>query len=190
VRTTLYPCTNRADNVQHVDVPRRVTRFACVYRRCVAFAGAIFCAVLGCGPSRDIVPETHDVRGEQKPAAPADGYDYVARRPLGTVGLAEARGIAADVAARAVDSVADQLDACERDLRSKNRFVAGAIRIVAQIDDRGAVEGVNVKMSDDKGAAANAILCVVAPLRLLTFPPNAGDAGARGIAIEASWNAS
>jgi hypothetical protein len=153
----------------------------------VSCAVAISIAV-ACGGGRDVVPETHDVRGDQKQGAAQDGYDYVARRPLGTVGLAEARGIPADVAARAVDRVADQLDACEKDLRSQDRFVAGAIRIVAMIDDRGAVEGVNVKISDDKGAAANAILCVVAPVRLLTFPPNDGDAGQRGIAIEASWS--
>ena len=146
-------------------------------------------SILDCGGGRDVVPETHDVRGEQKQSAAQDGYDYVAHRPLGTVGLAEARGIPADVAARAVDRVADQLDACEKDLRSQDKFVAGAIRIVALVDDRGAVEGVNVKISDDKGAAANAILCVVAPVRLLTFPPSDGDAGQRGIAIEASWNA-
>ena len=144
------------------------------------------CAIFSCGGGRDVVPETHDVRGDQKPTT-QDGYDYLARRSLGTVGLAEARGISADVAARAIDRVADSLDACEKDLRAQNRFVGGAIRIVALIDDRGAVEGVNVKLSDDKGAAANAILCVVAPVRLLTFPPNDGDAGQRGIAIEASW---
>jgi hypothetical protein len=145
-------------------------------------------AMSHCGGGRDVVPESHDVRADQKQGASQDGYDYVAHRPLGTVGLAEARGIPADVAARAVDAVADQLQACEKDLRDHDRFVAGAIRIVAMIDDRGAVEGVNVKISDDKGAAANAILCVVAPVRLLTFPPNDGDAGRRGIAIEASWN--
>jgi hypothetical protein len=155
--------------------------------RLLSFAATISIAA-ACGGGRDVVPETHDVRGDQKPSTAQDGYDYVARRSLGVVGLAEARGIPADVAARAVDRVADQLDACEKDLRSQDRFVPGAIRIVAMIDDRGAVEGVNVKISDDKGAAANAILCVVAPVRLLTFPPNDGDAGARGIAIEASWN--
>jgi hypothetical protein len=155
----------------------------------VSAVAILFSCVLACGGGRDVVPETHDVRTDQKPnTAAQDGYDYVARRPMGTVGLAEARGIPADVAARAVDHVADALDACEHDLRNQNRFVAGAIRIVAIVDDRGAVEGVNVKLSDDKGAAANAILCVVAPVRLLTFPPNDGDAGARGIAIEASWN--
>ncbi len=151
------------------------------------FAAAIFVSLADCGGGRDVVPETHDVRGDQKPSTAQDGYDYLARRSFGTVGLAEARGIPADVAARAVDRVADQLDACEKDLRDQNRFVPGAIRIVALIDDRGAVEGVNVKLSDDKGAAANAILCVVAPVRLLSFPPNDGDAGQRGIAIEASW---
>ena len=161
-------------------------------KRIAPFVSAVaifFSCAASCGGGRDVVPETHDVRGDTKPSSAQDGYDYVARRPMGTVGLAEARGLSADVAARAIDRVADQLNACEKDLRNQNRFVAGAIRIVAIIDDRGAVEGVNVKLSDDKGAAANAILCVVAPVRLLTFPPNDGDAGARGIAIEASWNA-
>src|SRR5579863_2133601 len=69
--------------------------------------------LVACAPRRDVVPETHDVQGAAvDPSAArrtAEGYEHVARRALGIVGLAEARGIAAPVAAQAVDRVADAL---------------------------------------------------------------------------------
>jgi hypothetical protein len=132
-----------------------------------------------------------DVRGDAAAAIdgprPVEGYEYVARRKLGTVALAEGRGLPKEVAGRAVDALADRLQACAADLAKSGQLVRGATRVVAAIEPDGTVNGLNVKVSQGKAAAANAILCVISPLRALTFPVQDGDAGARGIAIEATW---
>ena len=151
-----------------------------------AIVALSFLAAIACGNSRDVVPETHDVHVDPKNQT-QDGYEYVARRPLGVVALAEGRGMPPAVAASAVDRVADQMNDCVRDQQAQNRLVPGAVRVVAQIDDRGTVEGLNISKLSQKEAAATAILCVIAPIRLLILPPADADAGSRGIAIEATW---
>ena len=109
----------------------------------------------------------------------------MARRPLSLVALAEARGIAPEVAHRAVDQLADALDTCVT-LRGKTgSHIDGAARIVAPINDEGSVGQPNVRIDPGDGVAESAVVCLVAPVRLLTFP--AADAGARGIAVEALW---
>src|SRR5207245_6634815 len=117
----------------------------------------------------------------------AEGYVYVARRSFGVVALAEARGLGDDVAARAIDRLADTLEGCAIDLNRQGKLVDGALRVVASIERDGSVSGLNLKLEQGNGIAANALLCVVAPLKLLTFPAAEGDAGARGIALEATW---
>jgi hypothetical protein len=134
-----------------------------------------------------VVPESHDVqvRGGAEGAS-TQGYDYVAKRPLAVVALAEARGIDAAVAHTAIDRLADALDACATDRGKAGGAVDGAARVVAQIDPNGTVGGTSLRVDPGSGAAENAALCLVAPLRMLTFPPvDAG--GARGIAVEALW---
>jgi hypothetical protein len=101
------------------------------------------------------------------------------------VALAEARGIAPEVAHRAVDQLADALDTCVTLRGRAGGHVDGAARIVAAIDDDGSVGRPNVRLDPGNGVAESAIVCLVAPVRLLVFP--ATDAGARGIAIEALW---
>lgn len=155
-------------------------------RAALAIASASFALAIACGNHRDVVPESHDVHVDQK-QDPNGGYEYVARRPLGVVALAEARGLSAEAAHAAMDRVADQMDACEKDARDQNRLLPGAVRIVAEVDDRGTIGGLNVSKLSQKEAAANAILCVIAPIRLLVFPPAEADAGSRGLAIEAAW---
>ncbi len=164
---------------------------ACLAAALAALGSAAACAG---GAGRDVVPESHDVRaatgsggaGAGPATAPSpDGYVYVARRALGVVALAEARGLADDVARRAIDHLADALDACATDLGRQGKLAAGALRVVAQIGADGTVSGLNVKVAPE--ATANAILCLVAPLKLTSFPAAEGDAGARGIAIEATW---
>src|SRR6516225_7108956 len=73
------------------------------------------CASTGCaGSARDVVPTTHDV---QVSGANARGnYAYVARRPLGFVGLSSQDGLGADVAQGAVDRLADKMDGCAAEL--------------------------------------------------------------------------
>ena len=154
--------------------------------KAAAIVALSFVTAIACGNNRDVVPETHDVHVDPKNQT-EDGYEYVARRPLGVVALAEGRGMSPGVAASAVDRVADQMNDCVRDQASQNRLVPGAVRVVAQIDDRGTVAGLNISKLSQKEATATAILCVIAPIRLLILPPADADSGARGIAIEATW---
>ncbi|HXN32417.1 MAG TPA: hypothetical protein VN894_11165 [Polyangiaceae bacterium] len=144
-----------------------------------------FCACAGGG--RDFVPESRDVRVLDASATPegAQGYEYVARRPLALVALAEARGIEPAMAREATDRLADALDACATDQGRKGSPVGGAARLVAAIEANGNVGTPIVRIDPAAGAAESAVMCLVAPARLLMFPPV--DAGVRGIAIEALW---
>lgn len=138
------------------------------------------------GGGRDVVPESRDVvRGAPTSAQAAQGYDYVARRPLAVVALAEARGIAPETARAAVDRLADRLDACITDEARSGGHVEGAARVIAQIDRNGEVAATSVRIDPGDGAAQSAVVCLVAPMKLLTFPP--ADGPARGLAIEALW---
>jgi hypothetical protein len=143
-------------------------------------------ASLGCGGGRDVIPASRDVVADTPaPAQGAQGYEYVARRPLAVVALAEARGIETVTARAAVDRLADRLDACVTDETHKSGPVEGAARVIAQIDATGAVAATRVRIDPGASGASSAVVCLVAPMKLLTFPPAAGDG--RGIAIEAIW---
>jgi hypothetical protein len=139
------------------------------------------------GGGRDVVPESHDVRVADGGVAAqaALGYEYVARRPLALVALAEARGISPELARQAIDRLADALDACATDQGRKGPRVEGAARVVAPIEQSGTVGVPSVRIDPGAGVAESAVVCLVAPVRLLTFPPI--DGGARGLAIEALW---
>lgn len=148
------------------------------------------CAGTG-GEGHDVVPESRDVQVRGGGAGGRDstqGYDYVARRPLAVVALAEARGLDPAIARLAVDRLADALDACATD-RARAPGAGGALdgaaRVVAQIDPNGTIAATSLRVDPGSGVAESAALCLVAPLRMLTFPPV--DAGARGIAVEALW---
>jgi hypothetical protein len=145
---------------------------------------------LACGgmAGRDVVPESVDVRvtDASAPAPPAErGYEYVARRPMALVALAESRGISQDVAREAVDRLADALDACATEQGRKGHPVDGAARIVAPIEQDGTVGPPSLRVDPAPGVAQSAVICLAAPVRLLTFP--SADAGTRGLAIEALW---
>jgi len=132
------------------------------------------------------VPTSTDVVADAGgPARSAEGYEYVARRPLEVVALAEARGIDPGLARVVIDHLADAVDACAADERRKGSPVQGAARVVAQIDPEGRVAGTSVRIDPGAGVAESAVLCLVAPTRVLIFPPV--DAGVRGMAIEALW---
>jgi hypothetical protein len=146
---------------------------------------AIGCAAAG-GEGHDIVTSSRDVVvRDSDGTGSAQGYDYVARRPLGIVALAEARGIDPQVARALVDRLADALDTCATDEGRRGTLVDGAARVAVQIDDRGNIAGISVRFDPGPGIAENAALCFVAPVKRLTFPP--ADAGARGFAVEALW---
>jgi hypothetical protein len=143
------------------------------------------CAGAG-GDARDVVPESHDVVVDAGARArSAEAYEYVARRPLAVVALAEARGIAPDVARAAIEHLADAVDTCVTEEGRKGALLEGAARVIAQVDTSGNVAGVSLRVDPSAGKARDAVLCLVAPTKLLTFPPT--DAGVRGLAVEALW---
>jgi hypothetical protein len=160
-------------------------RASVLVKRFALASGGLAAFACGGGTGRDVVPETHDTRGPAGPVQDPQGYEYVARRPLALVALAEARGIAPAVARSAVDQLADALDTCVTLRGRSGGHVDGAARVVAAIDDSGSVMSPKVRIDPGEGVAASAVVCLVAPVRLLTFP--AADAGARGIAVEALW---
>jgi hypothetical protein len=130
--------------------------------------------------------QSHDVVVAGPQAAPSSqGYEYVAKRPLGVVALAEARGLDPQLARVAIDRLADALDQCVTEEGRKGAPVDGAARIVVQLDDAGNVAGTTLKVDPRPGAPQSAVVCLLAPLRMLGF--GASDAGARGLAIEALW---
>jgi hypothetical protein len=143
------------------------------------------CCAGASGDTHDAIPESHDVVVTNAGPAGEQGYDYVARRPLAVVALAEARGLDPAIARAAIDRLADALDSCATDEGRKGTLVDGAARIVMQIDGDGRVAGTNLRIDPGTGVAQNAVVCLVAPAKMLAFPP--ADAGLRGIAIEALW---
>jgi hypothetical protein len=134
-----------------------------------------------------VVPETHDVRVGENGAA--TGYIHVARRPLGFVALSRQVGLGADLGAGVTEHLADALDACATNLAVKGKLVEGTVRVDASVAADGSVVVSRVTVAPGDAVAANALLCVMAPLKLTTFPAVAqAEAGTpRGFAIDASW---
>ena len=126
-----------------------------------------------------------DIRVVDAGSGKSDSYAYVTERPLAIVGLAEARGMSDELAKRVADVIADRLDVCATEQASANKLVDGAVRVVAIVDKGGVVAGTSVKV-DPEAATGNALLCVVAPIKQLTFPPTT-SASQRGFAVEAMW---
>jgi hypothetical protein len=142
---------------------------------------------LACSGGRDFIPETHEVH--EVSGAPRDpgGYEYIAKRPLGVVGLAEARGMDPAITARVVDRLADALEACAEDLARSDKLVNGAARIAAEVSPAGTPVGLALKVAPGAGVTANALLCFITPFKLTTFPAVPAEAPARGLAVEATW---
>jgi hypothetical protein len=107
----------------------------------------------------------------------------VARRPLVAIGLADAQGISDEDAHRVIDAVADSAAACFK--RSPN-LAQGAARMTIPIDAGGVVGAPQVTISPQE-ATAIGMLCLLAPLRMATFAPQAGDGGTRSLTIESAW---
>ncbi|MGA3120185.1 MAG: hypothetical protein ABSF69_05390 [Polyangiaceae bacterium] len=136
--------------------------------------------------ARDVVPASRDEVVELPTSARSPGgYDYVARGPLAVVALAEARGIAASAARAAVDRLASALDMCVRNRERGSDPIHGAARVIAQIAQDGTVAATSIRIDPGAAPVDIAVICLLAPTRMLTFGP--ADAGARGLAIEAIW---
>lgn len=153
---------------------------------------AVALAVAACsgGATTPKVPDDNagDIRVvDAGPSRTGDSYAYVTERPLAIVGMAEARGMSDEVAKRVADLIADRLDVCATEQAAANKLIDGGVRVVAIVDKGGAVTVArdNVKI-DPEAATGNALLCVVAPIMQLAFPPTMSPSQ-RGFAIEAMW---
>ena len=149
-------------------------------------------ALAGCPtPGRDVVPESRDVRGDAVDAGAggrpsADAYAYVARRPHGAVGLVGAHFMSDADAQKIVDRIADDLEACARRVQQRGELVEGALQLVAFTGSRGTAEISDARFAPGGPVAANALECIIAPLRASAFPA-ATKAGVPAVAIEATW---
>ncbi len=155
--------------------------------RCVGILVAAI-ALAGCpsGNSRDVVPVARDVRlgpegGAATPPTSPDGYAYVAKRARASLGLVGSRNMKEEDARRALDRIADDLDACAARLEKRGALVDGAVQLVALGNDRGTAEITDVRLAPGGPVAANALECIIAPLRASSLAPNAT------LAIEATW---
>ncbi len=132
---------------------------------------------------------TRDVRSKGAAASVAvdrRDYVYIARRPHGVVGLVGAHFMTAEAAARSVDRIADELETCARRVEQRRELAPGAIQLVAITGSRGMGEITDMKIAPGGPVAANALECIVAPLRASPFPA-ATSAGIPALAIEATW---
>ena len=149
---------------------------------------SISCASARSDSSHDFTVASRDVRVADAGGAAAAGYEYVARLPLAIVALAESRGMDEGTARAAINALAETLDACVAREARKGTFARGAARLVAQITPDGSVAQTSLRVEPGDGVMENAVLCLLAPAKLLSFP--AIDAGVRGMAIEALWGPS
>lgn len=145
--------------------------------------------VSACSPPRDVVTDSHDVRVTSDASATPqrqDGYAYVTRRAHAAVGLIGARFMSEADAHRIVDRIADDLETCAKRLESRNDLVEGAVSLVAFTGPRGNAEISDIRFAPGGPVAANALECIVSPLRTTTFPAVL-KAGLPAVAIEATW---
>lgn len=146
-------------------------------------------ALAACSPSgpRDVAGENRPVRvaPEHADAGAPEAYAYVARRPHGVVALAEARNMTDEDAREIVERLATELEACASRLEGERSLVDGAARIVAVVQPDG-IPALKVVVEPGGAIAQNALMCLVAPVRAITFPKGAGK-GPPGMAIEATW---
>ena len=147
----------------------------------------LFLSACAGGQGRDVIPESHDVEARRTDAGGESGYEYIARRPLGVVAVAESRGLPPDVVHGVADRLADALDICATRLASEGRLVPAAARVAAHIDRSGAPENLALTLTPGPGPTANALLCFVSPFKLVRFPSADVDPATRGIALEATW---
>lgn len=157
-------------------------------------------ALIACPPRpRDVVPETRDVRfgagvsaAGDAPSAPADagsgnGYVYVVERPHCAVGLVGLHFMTDAEAKALVDRVADELEGCAGRLEQRGALASGgAIQLVVVTGSRGTAEVTDMLLAPGGPVAANALECIVAPLRATSLPPAKGG-GVPALALEATW---
>ena len=134
------------------------------------------------------MPDSRDVRVGPDAGAPPDrgapdGYAYVAKRPHAAIGLVGVRNGARPDAERIVDRIADDLEACAVRVEKRGELASGALQLVVMGGGNGNAEITDVRLAPGGPVAANALECVVAPLRASALTPSFT------LAIEATWGA-
>ncbi|MBX3185632.1 MAG: hypothetical protein KF819_01400 [Labilithrix sp.] len=159
-------------------------------KRALAAIAAVASLVACPGPGRDVVPETHDVHVTNGDASAADAshdaYVYVTRRPRAAIGLVGAHDMADDEARRIVDRVADELETCAARVEQRGALAHGAAQLVIVAGPRGNAEISDMRLEPGGPVAANALECIVAPLRATPMTPSSGPRPP-ALAIEATW---
>jgi len=131
---------------------------------------------------------SEDVRGERTAvdAGPPEIYEHVAKRPHGTIAIAESRGMAKADAVAVVDELADRFEQCAMTLQAEGLLVEGAARIVAEQDVTWSAPATSVRLAPGGAVAQNALLCLVAPLRSMQLKASNPKVRA-GLAVETTW---
>jgi hypothetical protein len=150
-------------------------------------------ALGGCSRSapRDVVPESHDVRGVRESVAhessgASGSYAHVARRPHAVVGLIGAKHMGLAEATRIANLVADELESCAITKERDGTLAVGAASFVLVATTRGAAVS-DLHLAPGGPVAANAMECIMAPARTIQFPQSA-DTEIPALAIDATWN--
>lgn len=155
---------------------------------------AAWLLALGCSPTgpRDVVPETHDVHVDDAGASGAKpgAYAHVAKRPHAAIGLAGTKNIDEAEAKRIVDKAADDFERCAEAQQAEGKLVEGAARLVVAGSANGAARIGDTELAPGGAVAANALLCLIAPLRAAAFPPAKSSDAPPAILIEATWGPS
>ncbi len=138
------------------------------------------------GPRDVLVGGRHVQTQDASVATTAEGYAYVARRPLVAVGLASAQGLTPDEAHDAVDNLADRISRCASNLLGQGKLVDGGAHLVLPVDDAGVVGRPNVVFSPSD-ATTSGLLCVLSPARMINFPPAGAKGGKRELVVETAW---
>jgi len=86
---------------------------------------------------------------------------------------------------RIVDRIADELEACARRVEQRGDLVEGAVALVAVTGSRGTGEVTDIRLAPGGPVAANALECIIAPLRASPLPK--ATQGVPALAIEATW---
>lgn len=144
---------------------------------------ALFALLLSCSPPRDVVPETHDVRGVVDASVPTDDqYVYVAKREHGVLGVVATKEMSVDDAKRIADHLADELESCARSLEPSGKLAVGAAKLTAGASQKGVGEIGEIRLAPGADVAANALLCIAAPIRSTNFPQGSS------LLLEVTWN--
>src|ERR1700685_2723653 len=124
-----------------------------MWARCLLWATVGLGSACAAG-GRDVTPESHDVVVDRPSETHSSvGYEYIARRPLAVVALAEGRGFPDAQTHAAINRLADTLDACMTERAHKGLLKPGAARVVAEVGANGEVASTQLRIDPGPGVA-------------------------------------